>query len=133
MQTAAESRHLSVPVECGAAEAYDFLSVPENFPQWASGLDGLRKVDGEWIVEMPDGPARIRFSERNAFGILDHWVLPAADAPIYIPLRVVPNGTGCELIFTLFRQPGMTDEKFSADAAWVMRDLWDAKKLLESP
>jgi hypothetical protein len=42
---------------------------------------------------------------------------------IYIPMRVIPNGSDCELIFTLFRLPGISDEKFAADAEWVMRNL----------
>jgi hypothetical protein len=74
----------------------------------------------------------VRFSERNPFGVLDHWVTPRADVQIYIPLRVVANGDGCELIFTLFRQPGMGQEKFDADADWVKRDLNAAKLFLEA-
>lgn len=52
--------------------------------------------------------------------------------PIYLPLHVVANGDGCELIFTLFRQPGMEQEKFDADADWVKRDLNAAKLFLEA-
>jgi hypothetical protein len=37
-----------------------------------------------------------------------------------------------EVQFTLFRVPGMNDEKFAADAEWVMRDLSKLKELLES-
>ena len=75
----------------------------------------------------------IRFSEPNPFGVLDHWVHPGAGAPIYVPLRVVANGDGCELMLTLFRQPDMSDEKYEADAEWVLRDLSAAKRLLEDP
>ena len=127
-----ESRQISVSIDTNAALAYAFLSEPMNFTQWASGLGALHKSNGQWIAETPDGPMRLRFSENNAFGVLDHWVSPQAGAEIYIPMRVVANGAGCELIFTLFRQPGMTQEKFEADAAWVERDLLAAKKLLEA-
>ena len=37
------------------------------------------------------------------------------------PLRT--NETGAEVIFILFRQPGMSDEKFRADAEQVKKDL----------
>jgi len=132
MARPSESRSLSVSIECSLERAYDFLSLPENFPKWASGLAGsLRKIDGQWVAETPEGPMKVRFSERNAHGVLDHWVYPQAGAQIYIPMRVVPNGSGCELILTLFRLPEMTDEKLAADAAWVMRDLTAAKHLLE--
>lgn len=128
-----ESRSLSVSIELSLERAYNFLSLPENFPKWASGLAGSqRKIDGQWVAETPEGPMKVRFSERNAFGVLDHWVYPRPEVQIYIPMRVVSNGSGCELVLTLFRLPEMTNEKFSADAEWVMRDLTAAKNLLES-
>ena len=131
MQEMAESLYLSIFIARDAGEAYDFLCVPENFPKWASGLGKLSKSGDEWLTEMPDGPMKVRFSERNALGVLDHWVTPASGTAIYIPLRVIRNGDGCELVLTLFRQPGMSDEKFAADGEWVMRDLIAARALLE--
>ena len=126
------SRHLSVSIKRSANEVYDFVSVPENFPLWASGLGNLlKKANGEWIAESQQGPVRIRFSERNEFGVLNHWVSAKPGLEIYIPLRVIANKGGCELVFTLFRLPGMSDEKFAADAEWVMRDLVSLKNLLE--
>jgi hypothetical protein len=73
------------------------------------------------------------FSERNEFGILDHWVNLKPGMQVDIPMRVIPNGIGSELIFTLFRLPDMSDEQFSADAEWVMRDLTSLKNMLEAP
>jgi hypothetical protein len=131
MQETAESLYLSIAIARDAREAYDFLCVPENFPKWASGLGTLSKSGKEWVTEMPEGPMKVRFSERNAYGVLDHWVTPASGPTIYIPLRVIRNGDGCELVLTLFRQPGMSEEKFAADGEWVMRDLAAAKAMLE--
>jgi hypothetical protein len=130
---ARESRTLSVSINRSAAEAYEFLSVPENFPKWASGLGtSLRKAGDDWIVETPEGPATVCFFERNSYGVLDHAVRPPVGPSTYVPLRVVPRGEHCDLVLTLFRQPGMSDEKFAADAEWVMRDLNAAKRLLET-
>jgi len=127
------SLHLSVSINRGVREVYDFVSVPENFRLWASGLGkSLKNVDGVWVAETPDGQVMIRFSERNKFGILDHWVSPKPGLQIYIPMRVIPNGAGSELIFTLFHLPDMSDDKFAADAEWVKRDLASLKILLES-
>jgi hypothetical protein len=127
------SCNLSISINRSVEEAYNFLCVPENFPRWASGLGkSLKRVDGEWIAETPDGPVNVRFTERNEFGILDHWVSPKPGLQIYIPLRVIANGSGCELLFTLFRLPGVTDEQFATDADWVMRDLTTLKNLLEA-
>ena len=123
---------LRVEIDRSATEAYEFLSVPENFARWASGLaTSLRKVGDEWIAETPEGPATVRFSEPNARGVLDHAVILPQGRTVYVPLRVVPSERGCELVLTLFRRPGVTDEQFAADAQWVLRDLGTAKRILE--
>ena len=128
-----ESRTLSVRINRDACEVYDFASVPENFPKWASGLGkSLTNVHGEWIARTPQGPVKVRFTKRNDFGVLDHYVIPEQSPEIYIPMRVIANGKGSEILFTLFRLPGMSDEKFAEDAEWVMRDLTALKKLLEA-
>ena len=130
-----EALTLSVSIERNLSEVYAFASAPENFARWASGLGSSleQASDGAWIAETPAGLATIRFSEPNAFGVLDHTVVPAPGMEIYVPLRVVANGdAGSEILLTLFRQPGMSDEKFAADAAWVLRDLRALKALLEA-
>jgi len=130
---ASESRKLSVSIDRPAAEAYEFLSAPENFARWASGLGGtLRPRGDDWVADTPEGPAMVRLSERNSYGVLDHQVRLPRGAPIYVPLRVIAQGDGCELVLTLFRRPEMSDEKFAADAEWVMRDLQAAKRILEA-
>ena len=123
---------LSISIERPAAEAYEFLALPENFAKWASGLGtALRKVDGEWVAETPEGPAKVCFSERNSFGVLDHSVTLPRGVSVYVPLRVVPKERGCELVLTIFRQPDMSEDRFAADAEWVIRDLQAAKRILE--
>jgi hypothetical protein len=46
-------------------------------------------------------------------------------------MRVIANGTGSEVLLTLFRLPDMTVEAFARDAEWVERDLKALKELLE--
>jgi hypothetical protein len=74
---------------------------------------------------------RVRFVERNALGVLDHDVLPESGATVHVPMRVIPNGSGSEVVFTLFRAPNVSDQKFSEDASWVEKDLNTLKRLLE--
>jgi carbon monoxide dehydrogenase subunit G len=111
-----ESRQISVQIEKPLEEVYQFLSKPLNFTKWASGLaKGLTKSGDEWIAETPEGPMRVKFSPKNSFGILDHSVFPRPDFEVHIPMRAIANGSGTEVIFTLFRLPEMSDEKFLAD------------------
>ena len=112
---------------------YDFMARPASFARWASGLGKLVGNEGTvWRFESENGSVKIRFTEPNAYGVLDHYVELPDGSEIYVPMRVVENGTGTEVQFTLFRVPGMNDEKFAADAEWVMRDLNRLKELLES-
>jgi hypothetical protein len=59
-------------------------------------------------------------------------VIPEPSREIYIPMRVIANGTGSEVIFTLFRLPEMSEEKFAEDVEWATRDLNALKILLEA-
>jgi hypothetical protein len=128
-----ESRTISISIRRPWRAVYDFAQRPENFARWASGAaKSLRPEGADWVADGPDGRAILRFAARNEFGVLDHTVILASGAEIHVPLRVVPNGSGCELMFTLFRQPGMTDAVFARDAEWVAKDLAALKMLLES-
>jgi hypothetical protein len=103
-------------IERPAGEVYAFVSDPKNLPTWASGLSAAVKV---------------RFVERNSLGVLDHYVRVDSGPEVYMPMRVFPNGEGAEVLITVFRQPGVSDEKFSEDTHWVRRDLEALKTLLE--
>ena len=50
---------------------------------------------------------------------------------MYVPMRLIVSGQGCELLFTLFREPQMSDQQFAADAGYMQRDLDGLKSLLE--
>jgi hypothetical protein len=133
MATTMESRTISVSINRPADAVYNFASVPENIPKWASGLSkSITKQNGDWIAETQQGPIKISFTERNSYGVLDHYVIAGSGPEIYIPMRIVSNGDGSEIIFTLFRLPGMSDAKFAEDADWVRRDLNALKTLLET-
>lgn len=45
-------------------------------------------------------------------------------------MRAVANGDGTEVIFTLFRQPGMDEAIWARDEEWVKRDLERLKQVL---
>jgi hypothetical protein len=120
-----ESKTISVSINRNWNEVYDAIWRPEDFSKWASGLSksSLAKDGDAWKAEGTEGPIRIKFTDHNAFGVMDHYVTLDNGTEIYIPLRVIPNDNGAEVLLTLFRQPGMSDAKFTADVEWVTRDL----------
>lgn len=77
------------------------------------------------------GRVTFTFAPRNDFGVLDHDVTLPSGEKVYNPLRVIRDGDGCEVVFTLRQRPEMTDEEFERDADAVARDLSKLKSLLE--
>jgi len=127
-----QSRHISVSIDRPADRVYAFVSSPGNLPQWAAGLSGsIKNVNGEWIAESPMGKIKIEFAEKNRFGILDHTVTLPSGEEVNNPMRVFSNSSGSELVFTLYRRPGMSDRMFDEDAKAVAKDLETLKSLLE--
>jgi len=126
------AKHISVSINRPAAQVYEFVSNPENLPKWAAGLGGsIRKVDEDWIAESPMGRVRVKFVEKNQFGVLDHDITLPSGVKVYNPMRVFPNNDGSELVFALYRLPGVSDQEFAEDAKAVEKDLVKLKTLFE--
>lgn len=127
------ARTFSITVDGPAEQVYAFVRDPGNLPRWATQLARSVHRDGEdWVVQTPNGRAVIRFTEANGLGVLDHVVRLESGVEVAVPMRVIPNGPGSEVLFTLFRLPGTTDEDFARDAGMVQNDLRTLKRVLES-
>ena len=128
-----ESVHASTTIDRPARDVYDFASNPVNLSSWAAGLaDGdVQLIDAQWVVKSPLGRVVVAFAPPNEFGVLDHDVaLPAGDT-VRNPMRVVPNGDGCDVVFTVRRRPGMSEADFAVDVDAVTADLARLRALLE--
>lgn len=130
--TSHQVRIISQTIDVPLAAAYAFAHQPENFPKWAAGLSkSLHQTDKGWVADTPLGEATVRFSEPNAYGVLDHWVDMAGKPEVYIPLRMIAHGRGTVVELVLFRQPGMSDADFEHDQGLVEQDLAALKQVLE--
>ena len=128
-----ESLHLSTHIARPAAEVYAFVADPAHLPQWAAGLGGsIEQRDRRWFADSPMGEVEVKFVDANAYGVLDHDVTLLDGTTVTNPMRVIADGDGSEVVFTLRRGPTMTDEELAADAAAVRADLATLKKLLET-
>lgn len=128
------SQTLSITIQRNTQETYEYLSDPANMGEWAAGLGTGVTPTAEkdiWQVKTPNGMAKVRFIEKNNFGIVDHYVNDGQGPEVYIPIRVLANGSGSTVIFTLFRLPHMTDEDYERDMAAVQKDLQTLKRVLE--
>ena len=78
------------------------------------------------------GRVLVRFVPVNEYGVLDHDVVLPDGTSSSNPLRVLADGAGSAVVFTLRRRPGATDEEFEADSAAITADLATLKRVVEA-
>lgn len=127
------AKQISISIGKNVNEVYQYVSTPENMPRWAAGLSQaeLVKSGDEWIADSPMGKVKVRFAEKNKFGVVDHDVTLPSGEVNHNPLRVVKNADGSEVIFTLYRRPKMSDADYESDVKAVTKDLQKLKQILE--
>lgn len=129
-----EVKHISIYINRHPDDIYEFVSNPQNLPLWAAGLarSEVKKDGDSWVAEAPFGKVKIRFAEKNTLGVLDHDVELDSGVVFHNPMRVIPNGNGSEFIFTLMRQPDMSQDQFDDDKRAVEKDLNVLRELLDA-
>ena len=125
---------IHISIERDWRDVARFVLDPENMAQWAAGLGaGFERRGDHWVVDGgPIGEIEVRFAPDNDLGVADHDVTMPDGTTVQNALRVVPNGDGAEVMFTLLRQSSMSDADFEADAAHVRKDLAKLKSILET-
>lgn len=128
-----EARTVSVTIERPPQTVYDYLADPAMIPRWSFFSSIEPTGDGSWTVTGPEGEtAMMTFAPPNGFGVADQNVEVGPGEWVHVPLRVVPNGAGSEVLFTSFRQPQYSDDDYDADVALVLTDLTRLKQILEA-
>ncbi|MEZ3501016.1 polyketide cyclase [Pantoea sp. KPR_PJ] len=113
-------------------DLYETIWRPDYFAKWASGLSSskLEQEGNYWRAQGPQGPVRLRFTPHNPFGVMDHWTDSGFGKEIYMPMRVVANEQGAEIVMVVYRQPLLSDQKFFQEIEWVRSDLARLNSLL---
>ena len=113
------------------------LADPITQPEWATEFfSGPARpgTDGEALVNVPamGGEARLRIEADVAAGNLDLFLAPKG-APFGppLPVRVVPNGEGVDVLYTLARMPGQPDAAWDEGLVSMGRELENLKTRLE--
>ena len=114
------SRILSVSIARPFRTVYEFAVDPRNFRQWATTVESqfIQLNETDWIAEFPEiGHRVVRFTPRNPYGVLDYCAFSEGDLPgPATPVRLYPNGDGCDLTLTRFKAEGTTQEQLSPNA-----------------
>jgi uncharacterized protein YndB with AHSA1/START domain len=128
------ARVVSLAIQRGIEEVYEFLVQPENFARWAFVGDTKMRhlADNEWSAETSVGPRTLDFARRNDFFVLTHTSRPPGEAPHTVPMRLIANGDGAQLIYVFTQYPGLGDAEWQSMMEWVTADLGALKSYLES-
>ncbi|WP_276353895.1 SRPBCC family protein [Cohnella caldifontis] len=133
MSSTMQAVTISVSIESPPQDVYEYAANPANSPEWLTSFCvSARPAEDEWILETAaEGTMGLRYVESNPYGVLDHRIRLETGETFVNPMRVIPNGTGSEVLFTLFRREGVTEAQFKRDAEMVRSDLLSLKRVLE--
>lgn len=105
------------------------LADPSTHHEWGTeffATPARPTADGEVVATVPrmGGEVRMRIDAHLDCGLIDIYLAPLG-APFGppLPVRVLPNGDGVDVLFTLARFPGQTDSEWEDGLASMAREL----------
>lgn len=120
---------IDAPVDVVASD----LANPQAHPQWATDFfagPAAPAADDTWTANVPmmGGEVSMKVDADIANGRIDLYLAPIG-APFGppLPVRVIPNGDGCDVLFTLARFPGQPDSAWTGGLASMQRELMNLK------
>jgi len=129
---------VAVSVDADPTEMTKYLADATTHPEWATEFfsDGAEEAgDGTWSMNVPrmGGPVRVKIDAVTALGVIDMYLAPEG-TPFGppLPIRVLPNGDGCDVTFTLARFPGQSDEDWADGVTSMQRELENLKARWQS-
>lgn len=130
---------LTVTIDAPLAQVATDLADPTTHPSWATEFYAgpvRPAAGGEFVAPVPmmGGQVRHKIDADIARGILDLYYAPSGrpyGPPI--PVRLVPNGDGVDVLWTLARFPGVTDQAWQQGLAAMARELQALKRRHETP
>lgn len=126
---------LTIPIQRPAADVYRYLIELDNMDGWLQlGPSRRRMINGRRVLlfDTPEGQVRVVVAQENAHFVLDYAVWLEGRQLRSVGARVLAHGDSCVLVHTALQQPGVADEAFNSEQAWLETDLLVLKSLLES-
>ncbi len=129
---------VTVTIDAPLAQVATDLADPTTHPAWATEFYAgpVRPAEGgEFVAPVPmmGGEVRHKIDADIARGILDlYFAAPGAPYGPPIPVRLVPNGDGTDVLWTLARFPGVSDQAWQQGLAAMARELQALKRRHET-
>lgn len=129
------TRTLSVTIDAAFDAVVADLADPLTHPEWANEFfvgpakAGERIGEATATVPAMGGPVRLRIDADPACGRIDLALAPG-EAPFgeSLPIRVIPNGDGVDVLFTLTRVAGQPDAEWEAGLEGMRRELENLRR-----
>jgi hypothetical protein len=113
---------------------FAFLADGENWPKFAvHNIFSIRPgTEGDWAIETPRGPGRLRLKTTASFGIVDHEFIDPQEGRWEVPARVVSADNRSVFVMTLSKPERMSEQGFQAGLALLDEELVTLKQVLEA-
>jgi uncharacterized protein YndB with AHSA1/START domain len=122
----------SIAVDAPPHQVHRYIADPANLPRWAPAFATAITPSGEhWVATSSRGDAEIVVASNREVGTVD--ILSADDRTRGAFARVIPNGPVSEVLFTLFFEPGTSDDAVAAQMTVVEDELATIRQLVQSP
>ena len=120
----------SIAIDAPPEEVHRFVADATNIPRWAPAFaTAIRPSDKNWVVTTECGEAEIVLASNPQSRTLD--ILSADDRTRGAFARVISNGPGSEVLFTLFFEPGTPEQAVAAQMSVVDGELASIKQLTQ--
>lgn len=124
-----ETRTLTVTIDAPLQTVAEDLADPATHPIWATDFFASPATplgEGEVRVDVPrmGGPSRMKISADIDQGRIDIYLAPN-EGPFGppLPVRLIPNGDGVDVLWTLARFPGLPEAAWETGLASMEREL----------
>ncbi len=130
-------RTVTATIDAPYHEVADYLTDPARAHEWGNEFFAgpLRRADGdEWVAPVPmmGGDVRYRQEVDVARGILDIFLAPpGGEFGPPLPVRLLRNGDGIDVLWTLTRFPDTPDESWLQMIESMERELQHLKRRFE--
>ncbi len=126
-----ESATATVLLPAPKDEVFDYLSRIESVPEWATEFvrDFHVRSSTEARARTEWGDVIFRLGPGADTGVIDIFVGPDPDRMALFPTRIVSLGRDrSAFIFTMFRSPEQTEERFRAEFESLRRELENVER-----
>lgn len=129
-----ETKTLTVAIDAPFEKVMTDLADPLTHPEWAKEFFAgpAEKTDNGYIlapVPMMGGTIKFKIESDITLGILDLYLAPQdSDFGTSLQVRVIRNGDGVNVLWTLLRFPGMSDTNWENGLVSMSKELLELKK-----